>query len=51
LGDAEQQPRYPQKLCEVMAGQIAQTPQTAQPAQSLAECRIGPSTARAIGWR
>ena len=51
LGEPEREPRYPQKLCEVMAGQIAQTPQTAQPAQSLAECRIGPFTARAIGWR
>ncbi len=50
-GLAEPERGYPQRLCEVMSGQIAQSPERAVPAQSLDDCRVGGATARAVGWR
>jgi hypothetical protein len=51
LAEPDLKPLFPQKKCEVMAGQVALTPQTAQMAQGLSECRVGDATARAIGWK
>jgi hypothetical protein len=51
LGEPDRRPLYPQRKCEVMAGQIATSPSSAEPAQSLSECRIGDWTAHDIGWK
>lgn len=43
-------PRYPQRLCEIMAGQIPTGQITFREPSGLDECLVGPQTAREIGW-
>ncbi|MBS3744127.1 MAG: hypothetical protein KGY48_07250 [Wenzhouxiangellaceae bacterium] len=45
-----QQPLYPQRQAELMAGRIASSETSAHQAESLAQVVIGPQTAREIGW-
>jgi len=51
-GFAEPQlaPRYPQRLAEIMAGRMPLTPTEARLPDSLGQERVGPLTAREIGW-
>lgn len=51
-GFAEPQltPRYPQQLAEIMAGRIALSATEARLPDSLEDERVGPLTAREIGW-
>jgi hypothetical protein len=51
LGDPDQSPRYPQRLGEIMAGRIATSAGAAVIPESLATMRVGPETAREIGWQ
>jgi hypothetical protein len=51
LGDPDQSPRYPQRLGEIMAGRIATSAGTAVIPASLETMRVGPVTAREIGWQ
>ena len=48
--EPELDPRYPQELAELMAGRIPVQPGRATQAMDLAQTRIGPRTAREIGW-
>ncbi len=48
--DPEQEPRLPQSKAELMAGRIAISESTAEQANGLTDCVIGPLTAREIGW-
>jgi len=50
LGDPLQEPRYPQRSAELMAGRIALTAHEAVIPESLRQTNIGPVTAREIGW-
>lgn len=50
LGDPAQSPRFPQHYGEIMAGRIATDASTAVIPDSLARMRVGPITAREIGW-
>lgn len=50
LGDPQQQPLYPQRSGEIMAGRIARSPREAVIPDSLASMTVGPATAREIGW-
>lgn len=50
LGEPDRDPTYPQRFGEIMAGRIATGPQAAIIAQDLALMRVGPLTAREIGW-
>jgi hypothetical protein len=51
-GFAEPQlaPRYPQQLAEIMAGRLPLSATEARLPESLEEERVGPLTAREIGW-
>jgi len=49
-GDPEQQPRYPQKYAEIMAGRIALTPNQSKMAEGLYEVVVGEKTAQEINW-
>jgi hypothetical protein len=51
-GFAEPQlaPRYPQRLAEIMAGRMPLSATEARLPDSLADERVGPLTAREIGW-
>jgi hypothetical protein len=51
LGDPDQSPRYPQRRGEIMAGRIATSTGTADIPESLETMRVGPLTAREIGWQ
>ena len=51
LGDADQSPRYPQRFGEIMAGRIATGAASAVIPESLEAMRVGPETAREIGWQ
>ncbi len=51
LGDPEQSPRFPQRLGEIMAGRIATGAGSAVIPESLEAMRVGPETAREIGWQ
>jgi hypothetical protein len=48
--DPEQQPRYPQQLAEIMAARLPISATQARLPDSLADERVGPLTAREIGW-
>ncbi|MBS1200456.1 MAG: hypothetical protein H6R27_1134 [Proteobacteria bacterium] len=48
--EPEAEPRYPQRLAEVMAGRVALSPGQARMAESLDEVVVGPATAAEIGW-
>jgi hypothetical protein len=50
LGDPDQSPRYPQRRGEIMAGRIATGAASAVIPESLEAMRVGPETAREIGW-
>jgi hypothetical protein len=50
LGDNEQQPLYPQRYAEVMARNRVLAPGHERSVESLSELRVGPWTAREIGW-
>jgi hypothetical protein len=50
LGDPEQSPRYPQRHGEIMAGRIAASAHEASVPDGLSPMRVGPVTAREIGW-
>jgi len=49
-GDPGQSPRYPQQFAELMAGRIALSPTEQETPESLAQCVLGPETAREIRW-
>jgi hypothetical protein len=51
LGDPDQSPRYPQRRGEIMAGRIATGAASAVIPESLGAMRVGPETAREIGWQ
>lgn len=48
--EPNREPRYPQEQAELMAGRIPVQPGRAVQAVNLDETRIGPRTAREIGW-
>jgi hypothetical protein len=50
LGDPAQTPLYPQRTGEIMAARIAESATVAVIPDSLAQMRVGPATAREIGW-
>ncbi|HEX9206715.1 MAG TPA: hypothetical protein VF851_00665 [Steroidobacteraceae bacterium] len=50
LGEPDREPPYPQRVGEIMAGRIATGPRQAVIAPDLSVMRIGPLTAREIGW-
>lgn len=50
LGDPEQVPLYPQRSAEIMARNRVLAPGVEIPPDSLGELRVGPRTAREIGW-
>lgn len=50
-GDPGQQPRFPQRHAEIMAGRIATSESTFSEAQRLKEVVIGAATAHEIKWR
>ncbi len=50
LGDPGQAPLFPQRYGEIMAGRIATSASVAEIPHSLARIRVGPATAREIGW-
>jgi hypothetical protein len=50
LGDPAQNPLYPQQTGEIMAGRIALKAHEAAIPDSLEQMRVGPVTAREIGW-
>jgi hypothetical protein len=43
-------PLLPQRFCELMAGRVPVTTDRAEQPHSLAQCLIGPATAREIGF-
>ena len=49
--EPERQPRYPQRYAELMAGRIPLSPTTQVMPEDLGQVRIGPASAREIGWR
>ncbi|MGB5102485.1 MAG: hypothetical protein WBO04_04090 [Steroidobacteraceae bacterium] len=50
LGDPAQDPPYPQRTAEIMAGRIVVGPGEAEIPRGLRETVVGPTTAREIGW-
>jgi hypothetical protein len=50
LVDPDASPLYPQPFGEVMVGEVPETEGSGRPIRSLAEARVGPLTAREIGW-
>lgn len=50
FAEPELQPRYPQRLAEIMGGRIPLSEHEAVMPQSLDKATIGPLTAREIGW-
>lgn len=50
LADPEQVPLYPQPGAELMARNLALSPTSERPPESLAELWVGPKTARELGW-
>ena len=48
--EPELEPRYPQRLAEIMAGQMPVSATAARLPESLNDERVGPLTAREIGW-
>lgn len=52
FADPQQEPRFPQRRAEIMAGQIPLDENGSfTPARSLADCVVGAATAAEIGWR
>jgi len=50
FADPEQSPRYPQEQAELMAGRVPLSADQAVMPEGLANVRIGPLSAREIGW-
>ena len=50
LGNPEQQPMYPQRHTEIMAGKRAISPAEAEMPRSLRKVIVGKQTASEIGW-
>jgi hypothetical protein len=50
FAEPQRSPRYPQQLAEIMAGQMPLTPTESRLPDGLESERIGPLTAREIGW-
>jgi hypothetical protein len=50
FGDPQRMPRYPQHLGEIMAGRMPISATEARLPESLGDERVGPQTAREIGW-
>ena len=50
LADPDRVPRYPQDHAEWMVGEVAIAPGRGRLPGSIAELRVGPATAREIGW-
>ena len=50
LAEPHREPRYPQRLAEIMAGRIALGPRQVEAPRSLDQVVIGEATAREIGW-
>lgn len=50
FADPEQQPLYPQPGAELMARNLALSPTSERPPESLSELWVGPKTARELGW-
>jgi hypothetical protein len=50
LAEPQLEPRYPQQLAEIMAGQMPVSATAARLPDSLDDERVGPLTAREIGW-
>lgn len=48
--EPDRQPRYPQRYAELMAGRIPLSPTTQLMPDDLGQVRIGPASAREIGW-
>jgi succinylarginine dihydrolase len=51
FAEPERQPRYPQRAAEIMGGRVPVGPQQAEIPETLERVRVGPATAREIGWR
>jgi hypothetical protein len=51
LVDPELRPRYPQRLAELMVGEVPLAPGVGRLPASVAELAIGPATAVEVGWR
>jgi len=50
FAEPELVPRYPQRLAEIMAGKMPLTSTEADLPENLGQERVGPLTAREIGW-
>jgi hypothetical protein len=50
LADPDAEPRFPQRHAEWMVGEVAVAPGVGRLPSSLSEVRVGPATAREIGW-
>ena len=48
--EPDRQPRYPQRYAELMAGRIPLSPTTQLMPDDLSQVRVGPASAREIGW-
>lgn len=48
--EPERVPRYPQRLAELMGGRVPLAPDRAEMPPGLRDARVGPLTAREIGW-
>ncbi|NSL55517.1 zinc metalloprotease [Uliginosibacterium aquaticum] len=51
FAEPDANPRYPQRLCEIMAGRTPVSETELEIPRSLAECLIGPLTAQEVGMR
>ena len=50
LAEPDRHPRYPQRFVEVMARNRPLGPGREVPIDSVDELRVGPATAREVGW-
>jgi hypothetical protein len=50
FAEPQREPRYPQQFAEIMAARLPLTPSDARLPDGLQEERVGPATAREIGW-
>jgi hypothetical protein len=50
FAEPERVPRYPQRFAEIMAGRVPLAPGRQEMPEDLSQVRVGPATAREIGW-
>ncbi len=50
FAEPAREPRFPQRYAEIMAGRVPLGPQRQVMPDELSQTRIGPATAREIGW-